>query len=325
MAVNAHMMSDTEKTILRTLIFFDIFEYPLTLFELWKFAYGAANAHRPSLSDCIRVLYPTPSLSMAIVQRNGFYVLAGREEIIEMRRERTIFADKKYAIAQKITRVFARIPFVRMVCACNTVGLGAPKEESDIDLFIVARAHHLWLVRLLCTGYVHLLGRRPRRDAVRDTICLSFYASDDALDFSTLARTPIGAIPDIYFLYWIMWCVPIYDDGVYELFFRANAWTERYLPNRISYLPVPYRRVVLSRVGMALKRIIEWAVRLCGPWAERGARAFQYLRMPRAIRDLRGTGTGVVVSDAILKFHIGDRRWEIQERFIKKCREIGIE
>lgn len=318
------MMTDTEKTILRTLIFFDVFDHPLTPFELWKYAYHVGGQSRCSLSTILHELRTSPSITERTEKHNGVYTLTGRGALVRLRRERTVYADQKYAIAQKITRVFAWFPFVRMVCVCNTVGFGVAKKESDIDLFIVAQARHVWLVRLLCTGYAHLLDKRPRRDAVRDTLCLSFYASDDALDFSSLAQLPIGEMPDIYFLYWMTWCVPIYDDGVYELFFTENRWVENMIPNRIQYLPTPHRRVTLSHLGRGGKKIMEGLVSCFGPLLEAGARAVQYAVMPRILREKQSEGTGVVVSDSVLKFHVSDRRRAIQEECLRRWKEMQL-
>ncbi len=318
------MTHDCEKIILRALIFFDLLDYPLTLFELWKHACVLEGAEHSAFSDVVRTVYSSSSLRARIEQCDGFYVLAGRGALSDIRRERTVFADRKYHIAQNMTRVFSRFPFVRMVCACNTVGLGAAKENSDVDLFIVARSHHLWFVRLLCTGYVHILGRRPREGVVRDTVCLSFYAGDNALHFSSIANPPIEGIPDMYFLYWITWCVPIYDDGVYETFFQENAWVQNVLPNRTPYLPAPHRRVVLSRVSRAVKSTMEHGIDFFGSAAERGSRAIQRALMPRGITDRIGMGTGVIVSDSVLKFHVADRRRAIQEEFIRRCKEMNV-
>ncbi len=318
------MITDTEKSILRTLIFFDLFDHPLTAFEIWKYVQRVDGCHDYSFSTIFREIHESPLIAEKSEECNGFYTLAGRGEVVGVRRERTVYADKKYALAQKSTRVFAWFPFVRMVCVCNTVGLGAAKKGSDIDLFIVARARHLWLVRLLCTGYAHLRDLRPREDAVRDTLCLSFYASDDALDFSILAQPPLGEIPDIYFLYWMNWCVPIYDDGVYEVFFESNVWVQHILPNRIPYLPTPYRRVVLSRYGRVVKKVLEYIAVCFGPLIESGARSLQHALMPRAITDKQGKGTGVLISDSFLKFHVSDRRREIQGKFIRRCKAMNV-
>lgn len=318
------MIHDHEKTILRALIFFDLLDYPLTLFELWKYACVLDGAEHSVLSDVVHAVYSSPSLRARIEQRNGFYTLAGRGTLSDVRRERTVYADRKYRIAQNMTRIFSRFPFVRMVCACNTVGLGAAKENSDVDLFIVARAHHLWFVRLLCTGYVQLLGRRPSGNIVRDTLCLSFYAGDDALQFSSIVNAPIEGVPDMYFLYWMTWCVPIYDDGVYETFFQENAWVQGVLPNRIPWLPAPHRRVVLSRFGRVLKRSMEHGIDFFGSGAERCSRAIQRVLMPDSITGRIGIGTGVIVSDSLLKFHVADRRLDIQKEFIRRCKAMNV-
>jgi len=318
------MHADLEKTIFRTLIFFDMIEYPLTLLEVQRHLLFLNSEQNFSYSDVLEIFSSSQFLSENIEEHCGYYHLKGRSALADIRRERTIYADQKYRKAQMITRILAMIPFVRMVCVCNTVGLGAVKDKSDIDLFIVARARHLWLTRLLCTGFVHLLGRRPRKNAVRNTFCLSFYVSDDALNMQPLCLDSLNEVPDVYFLYWLTWCVPIYDDGSYESFFIENNWIERYLPNRLRSAPVPYRRVQVPFVGCLIKRALEIFCSIFGGGSEYMARALQQAIMPQVLRERQSDGVGVVVSDTILKFHITDRRKDIQEEFVRRCVEAGI-
>lgn len=310
-----------EKAIARTVVFFDLFDYPLTDSEIAKFLLCAEEALPAGVRDVRRALSSSPYLASVFECSDGMIGLVGRARMLSLeRRERWVIAYRKYARAKRVIRVLARLPFVRMICVCNTLGLSAARDDSDIDLFIVARAGHLWTVRMLCTGVVHLLGLRPRKGRERDTLCLSFYASDDALDFSGLQLA--GWTRDIYLAYWISWCVPMYDDNTYDRFFQANAWIRFVIPHVIPHAPIPWRRVALGPVGRRIKKAFEGMVRSRA--VEHAARALQYRLFPRAIRDQMNQGGGVVVSDSMLKFHTTDRRQEIKERFERCCGELNL-
>jgi len=312
-----------EQSILRTIIFFDLLEYPLTPLAIWKNLFFSDSPTALTLSDYMKCLRESPFLSQHIEEKSGYYFLKGRDSIVALRLERAVITDHKYRVARRMIALFARVPFVRMVCVCNpSLGLNAAREGSDIDLFIVASARHLWFVRLLCTGLAQVFGIRPHKDRLRDTFCLSFYVGDDALDLSGL-QLP-GWVPDMYWVYWIPLCVPIYDDSTYDNFFNANEWVRQFLPHISSYNTIPRRRVVLSGASRMGKRCAEKIVSVGGTFVERSARAFQLCIMPLVIREKMNEGTGVVVTDSVLKFHVADRRGDIQEQFLKKCAEYNM-
>ena len=52
------------------------------------------------------------------------------------------------------------------------------KKNSDIDLFIVASAKHLWLVRLLVSLITQIKGLR-HNNKIDNRLCLSFYTTDN--------------------------------------------------------------------------------------------------------------------------------------------------
>lgn len=61
-------------------------------------------------------------------------------------RERFLF-EKTRRYCRRITW----IPCISMVAVANSLSMYATHEDSDIDLFIVARPHTLWFVRVMVT------------------------------------------------------------------------------------------------------------------------------------------------------------------------------
>lgn len=314
--------SHFECAILRTLIFFDIFEYPLTDFEIWKFLISTERGEPYTVLMIRDCLASSPFLAARISSGEGLFYLVGRDLLRARRQGRMIYSYRKYIRAKRFVSLLAHIPFVRMVCVCNTLGLNVARDESDIDLFIVVSARHVWTVRFFCTSLAHILNLRPRKGHERDTFCLSFFISDCALDLSSLQLD--GWDPDVYLASWVAWCVPLYDDGVYDQFFLKNAWITDILPNVFPCEPIPRRRITLSPIMHGIKHAGEIFSRCFGGAIERILRSLQLRILPIAIRNRANVGTGVVVSDTVLKFHIADRRQEISERFEQRCEELGI-
>ncbi len=314
-----------EHAILAALAFSDLFDFPLTAEEIWRNLFFPAKRDI-SFFDIIDALENNLLLRECVESHGGFYFLKGRKDIIQLRLDRYSIAERKYKRAKKVVRVLASLPFVQMIAVCNTLGWSNARDESDIDFFIVAAREHLWIARLLCAGLMHVYGVRPQKNQMKDTVCLSFFASDDALDLSSLFLGEKNEMPDVYFHYWIPYCVPIYDSGgVYDRFWKANEHTVlSALPCASWYDTNDRRRVWVSGLQMFFKKFFETWLRLFGNMPERMARKFQMRMLPKNLKEIVNIDTRVVMNDRFLKFHQEDRREEIRERFIKKLGEFGV-
>lgn len=314
-----------EHAILAALAFSDLFDFPLTAEEIWRNIFFPAKRDI-SFFDVIDALENNPRLRECTEFQGGFYFLKGKMENVRLRLDRYVIAERKYRVAKKVVRILACLPFVRMISVCNTLGWSNARDESDIDFFIVAAREHLWVTRMLCTGLMQIYGVRPKKNTMKDTICLSFFVSDDALDVFSLFLEEKDGVPDIYFHYWIPYCVPMYDSsGVYECFWKANEKTVlSTLPYASWYDTNDRRRVRVFWVQRLLKRCAELCVESFGNILERMARKFQMRILPKGLRDIVNIDTRVVMNDKVLKFHQEDRREEIRERFIKKLEELGV-
>jgi len=300
----------TKETILKTIVFFDLFDYPLTAWEVWKLGRWQEPVSLVEVMACLE----DEETKQKIRSKLGFYFLTGREEIVVTRQTRYNITDKKIKRALKVARMFSHIPWIKMIAVSNVIGSHNMKTESDIDLFIVAADGRLWLTRFFCVAIVKLLGLRPGPGKTRDTICLNFYASESALDFKNL-RLPA----DIYFTYWLAGLMPIYDSGgIYEKLIAANYWFVEALPNWQPVDPAKCRLVKGASNGI-WRKIID----LVFGSLEGRSKQMQMRIMPDELKGKMNSGTDVVINDQILKLHPKDRRQEYLDLWRTKTTESG--
>jgi hypothetical protein len=283
-----------DKEILKTIAFFDLFDYPLTRYELWQYLNVKCN-----LDD------------IPFDNKNGFYFLPGRENIIAERMKRYNYSNEKIKIAKKIINIFKLIPYIKMIAVSNVIGAHNLREGSDIDLFIITSSKRIWLTRFFCAGLAKILNLRPTPKNKKNKICLSFYISEDHLNISDLKLNN----DDLYFNYWLVGLVPIINkDNIYEKFIEANGWIDKFLPNitRFHFASPPNP---LS----------------CGVPPERGgvlgffellAKKIQLLILPKELKNLMNKGNNVVISDEVLKLYLVDRRQEFINKYKNKIHEI---
>ncbi len=314
------MSLTTEQSILATLHYFDLFDYPLTLEEMHQYLYSPPK----ELVDIALVLH---CLDNVLINRGdvlcirGLYTLKGRDHIVSTRLERYESVHWKYKKAVRYGRLLAMLPFVRMVAVCNELAYGNARDESDIDLYIVARRKYLWITRLFCSTAMEILGQRPNiaTKEKRDALCLSFLASDLGLNCKSLLLPTHDGVPDIQFVYWVTQVVPIYDKGgVYDKFYKENTWVEEYLPFRIIHGTHRRRVVFLPWWRRWVKFLSEGVLGLFGLYPETLARKFQMAILPLYLKKHLNAGTHVIMNDTVMKMHPSDKREQTRQAFMKR-------
>jgi len=294
------MPTDLERSILRTVAYFSLFEYPLTMFETWKWLAEPSVAYK--LEDVRSALQTSTWLAARLEQHDGFVMQKGKGDMVATRHTRFLDASRKFHRLHRIGRYLACLPMVRAVAACNTLAWNNTKPESDIDLFIVTVPGTLWLTRLLTVAPFALLGMRPKANA-HDPVCFSFFASSDAMAMRGLCLDA----RDLYLGQWTRSLVPVIDRGDFSRVAEGNGWVERLFPNSYAVKTATPRRVSFRQTRASrLLRLFESFPRL-----------MQKSRLPKEIQAMANRDTRVIVNDRMLKFHPNDRRREFMDRLAK--------
>ena len=322
----------TKEAIVKTIAFFDLFDYPLTRQEIWKYANTPkdANGRQRTLMEIQQIL-DSGELNNIVEQKNGFYFLSGRENIIKTRMAKYNYTDKKIKRALRVAKLFKFIPWIKMIAVGNIIGSHNLKKKSDIDFFIITEPGRIWITRFFCAGLMELLGLRPEEGDEQDKICLSFFISEEAMDLQRLmlngskdTRCPIGhrvsCAQDIYFIYWLAGLIPIYDkDNIYEKFIKANSWLKEYLPNWQTSQLANQRNS-----GKGFSNFYYDLVDLLFGGLEKSVKKLQLKRMPSNLKNLINKDTRVVINDQVLKLHVKDRREEYRKKWGERLVEIEM-
>jgi len=297
-----------QEAVLKTVIFFDLFNYPLTNWEIWQ--YLKLEISLGVLEQAVLDLVLAGSLE----QYDGFYFLPGRAEIIETRRERYNFANYKIKLARRATKLFKWLPSVKLVAVANLIGHHNLRNESDVDIFIVSSPNRLWLTRLFCTGLMKITKQRPTKECKRNKMCLSFYAAADGLAMEPLRFKP----SDPYFDHWFLGLYPIYDNDKYLAYMRfKNPWLKKSFPNSLllrENFPDNYFSKNL------LDKILYYGANVLNAWSKK----IQVAIMPKVLKDLANKDTGVVLNDQILRFYLKDKRQEFLDKYNKRLAEFNL-
>ena len=253
---------------------------------------------------------------------------ANASSLVEVTHNHYLDADKKFRQVRRLAYWVGLIPGVRAFCVCNTLAWEATNPDGDTDVFVIARAGTLWWVRLLCVVPLMLFRARPGQRR-RHTIDFTFFVADTDLALEHLAHDG----QDPYLTYWTRSLIPLVDDGIMDAFWEANTWAAEVLPNAPEAQLAWYRRLpgthqrMLVRVSALTYRLL----RITGAlWVGNAlAKRLSLWRFPKRIREQMNQSTNVIVNDAMLKFHVVDRRneilqhkQEIEQRLLAKTRTL---
>ena len=207
---------DLDASEVSSLLYHDIFDYPLSLGELMKWRAGEKLT--------------TNNEELTIKSRNGFYFFKGRDGIILKRLLRERISAKKFEIARKAGQILRLIPTIKMVAVTGALAMGNAEGESDIDLMVVSKSGTLWTTRLITLLFLDLLGI-PRRkygdNNQKDKLCLNIWLDEGSLIWPKKSRNS-------YTAHEICQIRPLVNkDKTYDRFIYENLWVREFWPNAI--------------------------------------------------------------------------------------------
>ncbi len=305
-----------EKSILRTLVYFDIFSLPLKEEEFYNLLWRPPALSKNDFFAGLKVLIKDG----VVGKRGDFYFLPGKESVIDDHLIRKEICLKKMRVARRAARLLSFVPFLNAIFLCNSVAAGTATEKSDIDFLIIVTPGRLWLVRVLVNFVLRITGMRTYGLKLANRVCLSFFVDEKSLDFSDLRSTE----EDIHFAYWLHQTVPLFDPYyLWRKFINLNQWTVRYLPyvrNNKAILPI----VLLSNGKRIWRRMWE---RIWTGWygdlLERQAESLGRQKMKLSLKEkAEAEGKDVVLSKRVIKLHEDDRRLAVREEWLKKHKEF---
>ena len=291
-------------SVLATLTYADLFDYPLSADEICRYQVGT----RYYSDQIARALEADPHLVARIESDGQFYCLRGRSHIFPLRRKREAVSARIWKRAAIYTRWAARLPFVRMVAVTGALAMRNISGRPDIDLLVVARRGRVWICRralILQVRVARLFG---------DDLCPNYVLSDSKLCLDQR---------DLFTAHELVQMVPAYGLPLYRRMLDLNRWAAAYLPcafpptapatDARGRAPQP----PLSAPRLAIERAL--SARLLDGWER-----WEQRRLQAKLRPVLGHAAEVVCSPDQCKGHTGLHRRSVLVRYAQRMREHGL-
>ena len=220
--------------VIRTLLYFDLFSYPLNAGEIYNFLSVGVN----SQADVKRCLADLTQRKL-VFRFGDLYSLQPEDKNIIRRIKGNDEAVKWLKIAQDRAQLIAKFPFVRAVMASGSLSKGYMDENSDLDFFIVTTPNRLWVARTLLVLYkrIFLLNSHKK-------FCVNYFIDTRNLEIEE---------KNLFTATELITLIPLHNQKCYRALMDSNDWVRHFFPNfKAKYSDDP------KKAGSSRRNIFEF-------------------------------------------------------------------
>jgi hypothetical protein len=195
--------------VLKTILYFDVFSYPLKEEEIVLFS-------RENNNDLHTLSALNELHKQGIIKyKDGFYFIEDSSKI-ERRKRGNILAEKRLKTAMRYSRIMSWFPYVKAIMLSGSISKGYMGVNDDIDYFIITQPGRLWIARTLLTLFKKIFLLNSYRN-----FCINYFT--DADNLSVKERTRYAATEIVFLL-------PAFNLSMYRKILIDNPWVKSYYP-----------------------------------------------------------------------------------------------
>ena len=244
--ISTAVESPTARAIVRTLLYFEIFSYPLTAEEVFRFSTcpdATFEKDFERLQNLVR--------QGVVFQFGHFYQTQNDPTWAQRRLDCNHRADSLLPIARRIARFIGAFPFIKGVFVSGSLSKHCMSADSDIDFFLITESGRLWLARTLLVLFKKIFLFNSHK-----YFCVNYFVDTGHLEIEE--KNLFTATETVTLL-------PMYGREWYAAFCDANRWAWEQYPN-ISLRPV---EGVPQESRPLLKKMFEWILNgKVGDWLD---------------------------------------------------------
>ncbi|MCB0712567.1 MAG: hypothetical protein KDD67_09580 [Ignavibacteriae bacterium] len=294
--------------ILRTLLYYDLFDYPLTGREICLFL-ESGDFGLDVIEEELEIL----AEEKIIQSSNGYWFLGDQNsQIVEKRLRMEEEGNRMWVIARRFARLMRITPFVRGVFISGQLSRYIADQKSDIDYFIVTEPGRLWIVRTL-----FVLFRRTILFNNRKYFCTNYYITTDNLEIQER---------NIYAACETASLKPIWNQTLFNRFAQENQkWVREFYPD-FDYRLVEKRKGI-SESRSLFQRAVEALlpkslVRRLDAYLLKSTKQFWRTKFPNQSENFYQTALRCTPNES--RAHPDDLSTEVLRRYEASLKRHGI-
>lgn len=251
-AISIDVSCSSERAIVRTLSYFEIFSYPLTAEEVFAFS----SSPDTTLQQVLEKLQNLVDQGI-LFQFGKFYQTRNAPEWALNRLDCNRRADRLLPVARRIAHFIGSFPFIRGVFVSGSLSKHSMSSDSDIDFFLITEPGRLWIARTLLILFKKIFLFNSRK-----YFCVNYFVDTEHLEIEE---------KNLFTATEIVTVLPMYGREWYEAFYHSNGWVRDFYPH---FPPRPNDDTTPHKRGF-FKTAAEWMLKgRFGDWLDIQAMRF---------------------------------------------------
>jgi len=240
-------MNEDHIAIIKLLLYYDIFDHPLTGEEI------TMNCNLTEESSGKSGILEEIAAKGFIFQLDGYFSVRNDASLIEKRRIGSKLAVSFLPKAIKMAKFISSFPFIRSVSLSGSLSKDYMDEKKDVDYFIIVRPERLWLARTILILYKRIFLLNSYK-----YFCLNYFIDDEHLE---IEQKNLFTATELFTL------IPVTGSKYIQQLIEANDWVKGYFyrfpvrdirsaePEHQNFLKKTLEWMLNNRLGNALDRI----------------------------------------------------------------------
>lgn len=298
-------MDVIEAAILRTVLYADVFNFPLTSAEIHHFLMH----HEPlEYKEVVFALQNSPFLRTVLAHEREYFFRASRPELLALRLERESASAKLWPKAQHYATWLARLPFVRMVALTGALAMhNVSGDDDDLDYLVITMKGRVWLAR----AFMIMLVRFARLRGVE--ICPNYVLAENKLEQTHR---------DIFMAHEVTQMVPFFGQKLYQQFRACNMWSASFLPNASGAFHAEEERII-GFGWKIIKNILEFV--FTGPLGNLLENWEYHRKLRRFAPDMQKPHSAAQITKEQVKGHFDDNGHPTLQKYQALLCQYGLD
>ncbi len=212
------LLSSLSRQIIITLAYSDVFDYPLSLDEI----YLAINypTTKEEIKQELTHLVNKKNIFLFDNQKDNkavsWFSLQNNEDIFTKRKIRNDNAKIFLERAKNISLTIGKLPFVRGVMISGSLSKNCIDDTSDIDYFIITAPEKVWIVHSLLVFYRNFFLKNKKE------LCCNYTIDTFSLHIKHHTQYVATEIATV---------LPTFGQEIYQDFIQNNDWIKDFFPH----------------------------------------------------------------------------------------------
>jgi hypothetical protein len=209
-------MTEAGTRYIKTLLYFDVFDYPLTRRELIDYTCPACQPLQGEQDVDPDHILNQLVMDGFINQLHGYYYVGASGEKINKRNQGNARAQYSLCIARRYAKLIATCPFVRGVYISGSLSKFYMDSDDDIDYFIVTAPGRMWFARTMLILFKKLFLLNSHKH-----FCLNYFIDSDHLEIEER---------NLYVATELVFLLPMYNAEMLSDLRGRNDWVRMHYP-----------------------------------------------------------------------------------------------